>query len=217
MPKTQSYETHVEKYDQWFDDNPDTYQAEINAIQQLLPKGTGLEIGAGSGRFTAPLNIDTGIEPAKAMRKAALMRGIHMIDGVAESLPFDDDSFDYAIFITSTCFLDNPQQAYLEAARVVKENGSILIAFLEKNSELGKVYEAHKQDSPFYCDATFYSYQEITTLLQNAGFTRFSSVQTVLPENPKQNTNDILTGHDQGAFVVIKADKTLNTSKTNTP
>ena len=216
MPKTQSYETHVEKYDQWFDDNPKTYHTEIDAIQRLLPQGKGLEIGAGSGRFTAPLKIDTGIEPAKAMREAALMRGVNMIDGVAESLPFDDNTYDYAIFITSTCFLDNPQQAYQEAARVVKENGSILIAFLEKNSELGKVYEAHKHDSPFYCDATFYSYQEITVLLQNVGFKHFSSVQTVLPENSNQNTNDILTGHDQGAFVVIKADKTINTSKTNT-
>ena len=208
MPKTKGYESHANTYDQWFDENPEIYQAEIKAIQSLLPDGKGIEIGAGSGRFTAPLNIDTGIEPAAAMRAIALKRGLNIITGVAESLPIKDNSYDFAIFITSTCFLDNPVIAYQEAARVIKNNGSILIAFLEKNSELGKVYEERKHENPFYCDATFYSYSEIVNYLKQAGFEQFQSVQTVLPESQaKHKTSDILPGHDLCAFIVLKAKK----------
>ncbi|GAB6070670.1 class I SAM-dependent methyltransferase [Thiomicrorhabdus hydrogeniphila] len=207
MPKTQGYESHATAYDEWFDENPAIYQAEIAAITQLLPEGKGIEIGAGSGRFTAPLNIDTGIEPALAMRDQAKTRGLSLIDGVAEALPIDDQQFDFAIFITSTCFLDNPLKAYQEAARVTKDNGKIVIAFLEKNSPLGKMYEEHKHNSPFYCDATFYTYTDIKGFLHQAGYKNLKSVQTVLPETDNQKTTHILPGHDLGAFVVICAEK----------
>lgn len=207
MTKALGYETHVDQYDEWFDKNPETYQAEIDAIKQLLPAGKGLEIGAGSGRFTGPLKIDTGLEPAKAMRDAALERGIKMVEGVGEALPFEDGSYDFTAFITSTCFLESPLKAYKEAARVTKQNGAIIIAFLEKDSELGKRYEAHKQESPFYCNATFYSYSEITEFLTEAGFSNFNSVQTVLPPSSNKDTNTILPGHDLGTFVVVKAIK----------
>jgi hypothetical protein len=56
-----------------------------------LPKsGTGVEIGVGTGRFAEPLGIRVGVEPSKAMRQVAQKRGIEVIDGVAQVLPFDD-------------------------------------------------------------------------------------------------------------------------------
>lgn len=207
MPNTQGYEKHATEYEQWFEDNPDVYQAEINAIKRLQPKGTGVEIGSGTGRFTAPLKISLGIEPAKAMRKRAEERGVNAVHGVAENLPLEDQSYDYAMFITSTCFLDDPQQAYVEAARILKPKGSIVVAFLEKDSELGKIYEQHKHESPFYKDATFYSYAEVTDFLEKAGFSQFQSVQTVLPESAERRHTDILPGHELGTFVVVRAEK----------
>jgi SAM-dependent methyltransferase len=208
MPKTQGYEAHAAEYDQWFDENPEIYQAEINAIKRLLPQGKGIEVGAGSGRFTAPLAIDTGVEPASAMRaRAKRERNIEMLNGTAEFLPVKDSTFDFAVFITSTCFLDNPLKAYQEAYRVTKHDGNILVAFLERNSELGQKYTKHKHESPFYREATFYSYNEITDFLSQAGFGNFASVQTVLPKTEIQKTTDILQGHDCGTFVVIKANK----------
>ncbi|WP_028486968.1 class I SAM-dependent methyltransferase [Thiomicrorhabdus chilensis] len=207
MPKTKGYEAHAQHYDAWFDKNPDIYQAEIAAIKQLLPSGKGIEIGAGSGRFTQPLEIDTGVEPAEKMREIAQQRGLNVMAGVAEALPVDNDSYDFAIFVTSTCFLDDPQLAYEEAFRVVKKQGAIVIAFLEKNSELGKVYEEHKHNDPLFCDATFYSYAEIESMLKKAGFDHFKSMQTILPESKDHKPTDILVGHDSGAFVVVRADK----------
>ncbi|WP_130537010.1 class I SAM-dependent methyltransferase [Thiomicrorhabdus indica] len=207
MPKTQGYESHADMYDQWFEENAELYAAEIAAIKKLLPAGKGVEIGAGSGRFTKPLNIHTGIEPAKAMREKSLAQGLNIIEGTAENLPLKDDQFDFAIFVTSTCFLDNPVKAYQEAHRVTHATGKILVAYLERESELGQIYQTHKNESPFYCDATFYTYAEITDFLTQAGFGNFKSVQTVLPETHSQQPNNILDGHDQGLFVVIYAEK----------
>jgi len=207
MAKTQGYETHSDLYEQWFNDNQTLYQAEIQAVRALLPQGRGIEIGAGTGRFTQPLNIDTGIEPASAMREKSLAKGLNIIAGVAEALPIADAEYDFALFVTSTCFLDNPVKAYQEAHRVVKEKGQIVVAFLERESELGQMYEQHKAQSPFYCDATFYSYSEITDFLTQAGFGHFQTMQTVLPESEHHHSHDVLAGHDQGLFVVIRAEK----------
>lgn len=207
MPNTKGYEAHAQHYDDWFDKHPDIYQAEIDAITQLLPSGKGIEIGAGSGRFTQPLGIEAGIEPAEKMREIAQQRGLNVMAGVAEALPVENNTYDFAIFVTSTCFLDNPQLAYEEAFRVVKKQGSIVVAFLEKNSELGKSYEEHKHDDPLFCDATFYCYDEIESMLKKAGFGHFKSVQTILPESKDHKVTDILEGHDSGAFVVVRADK----------
>ncbi|WP_321276715.1 class I SAM-dependent methyltransferase [Thiomicrorhabdus indica] len=207
MPKTQGYESHADMYDQWFEENAELYAAEIAAIKKLLPAGKGVEIGAGSGRFTKPLNIHTGIEPAKAMREKSLAQGLNIIEGTAENLPLKDHEFDFAIFVTSTCFLDNPVKAYQEAHRVTHATGKILVAYLERESELGQIYQIHKNESTFYCDATFYTYAEITDFLTQAGFGHFKSVQTVLPETHSQQPNNILDGHDQGLFVVIYAEK----------
>ena len=207
MPNTLGYENHAQDYEQWFEEHPELYQAEIKAIQSLLPEGKGVEIGAGSGRFTLPLAIDTGVEPAKAMREIALAKELNVIDGVAETLPLEDQSFDFAIFVTSTCFLDDPLKAYQEAARVVKNQGQIVIAFLEKSSELGKVYEQHKHENPLFAQQTFYSYEEIISMLEQAGFEQFESMQTVLPESPEHKPNDVLSGHDKGTFVVVSARK----------
>lgn len=210
MPNTQGYEQHAHDYEQWFEENPELYQAEIKAIQQLLPEGKGIEIGAGSGRFTVPLQIDTGVEPADAMRQISLKKGLNVIEGVAENLPIDDDSFDFALFVTSTCFLDSPVKAYQEAYRVTKETGAIVVAFLEKNSELGKLYEKHKHDPPLFAQATFYGFDEICHFLTQADFSGFKTIQTALPESSGHQSSKILPGHDLGTFVVVLAEKNQN-------
>lgn len=205
MAKTQGYDNHSAPYDAWFDGHPAIYQTELNAVQSLLPTGVGIEIGAGTGRFSIPLKIDTGIEPSAAMRDIARARGKTMLDGVAENLPVNNQTFDFALFVTSVCFLDDPLKAFKEVKRVIKPNGHVLIAFIEKNSSLGQTYEQHKQESPYYCDATFYSTQELLDLLKTAGFTTFETCQTLFADLPQDQIQPTKPGHDQGAFVVIKA------------
>ncbi len=52
-------------------------------------------------------------------------------------------------FITSICFIDNPAKALQEAYRIIKQNGDLIIAFIDKESLLGQKLTAEKHDSKF--------------------------------------------------------------------
>jgi len=95
MPKIEPFEKHTIQYEDWFKENKHAYQSEINAIKDILPNfSNGIEIGVGSGKFALPLGIKLGIEPSVEMRKIAESRGIRVVDGVAENLPLENESFD---------------------------------------------------------------------------------------------------------------------------
>ena len=55
----------------------------------------GIEIGAGSGRFAAPLGIEIGVDPSAKMREIAKSHGLEVYGIVAEVLPFSDASLDF--------------------------------------------------------------------------------------------------------------------------
>src|SRR5512138_1468145 len=64
-----SFNNNVERYEAWFTENPFAYVSELHAVRALLPQGSGLEIGVGTGRFAAPLGIRKGIEPSRPAGK----------------------------------------------------------------------------------------------------------------------------------------------------
>jgi hypothetical protein len=52
------FEHYLGKYEDWFERHRFAYEAELHALRLLLPKrGTGLEIGVGTGRFAVPLTL----------------------------------------------------------------------------------------------------------------------------------------------------------------
>jgi SAM-dependent methyltransferase len=207
MTKTAPFDEQVNDYDAWFDKHPDLYLAELDAVRGFIPaSGSGVEIGVGTGRFAAPLGIPIGVEPAPRMAELARQRGIEVLEGVAEVLPFADGSFDFAVMVTVVCFLDDVAQAFREACRVLKPNGILVIGFIDRESELGRYYSQKKEQSRFYRDATFYSVSELVALLTEAGFSNFAYYQTLLPGE----TTDLTAreGHGSGGFVVIRAHKT---------
>jgi len=57
MPKTEPFEKYSDAYDEWFEKNSDLYNAELEAIGQLIPPtgGEGVEVGVGTGKCAAPL------------------------------------------------------------------------------------------------------------------------------------------------------------------
>lgn len=209
MSGIEQFEKHATKYEDWFERNPYAYESELQAIKLQLPeKGEGIEIGVGSGRFAGPLGIKMGIEPSPEMRKIAEKRGVETVDGVAENLPFEDAQFDFALMVTTICFLDNIETALKEAHRILKPGGSLIIGFVDKNSPIGKLYQEHKNESTFYQEAAFYSVDEVISCLQEAGFGNFSMTQTL-----SHNLADIKSveavkeSYGEGSFVVIKAIK----------
>jgi len=196
-----------ERYDRWYDEHKFAYLSELEAIKKVLPeKGKGLEIGVGTGRFAAPLGIQFGIDPSGKMLETAKKRGVNVQQGTGENLPFMDEEFDYVAIIISICFIKNPGKAIKESFRVLKKNGKIVLGIVDKNSFLGKFYQA--KESAFYKQATFFTVEELTGLLVSEGFSDISYWQTMydLPEkiNFIQKTEK---GYGKGGFIVIAAQK----------
>ncbi len=209
MPKTAPFDTYTEKYEEWFSRHSDLYHAELGAVRRRLPSPSvhpALEIGVGSGRFAAPLNIGYGIEPSQPMAVIARRRGIRVIRGVAEALPLKDRFFTTALMVTTICFLDDIDAALAEAFRVLAPGGSLLIGFIAKKSWLGMRYRERKAESPFYHIAQLYTVPEVVDHLCAAGFGELAYTQTLFEGSEAGvESEPIEDGYGDGAFVVVAA------------
>jgi ubiquinone/menaquinone biosynthesis C-methylase UbiE len=209
MPKTTPFETYHRRYDDWFVRHAAAYQSELLAVRALLPwRGLGLAIGVGTGRFAAPLGVQVGIDPARKVLDYAANRGILTVQAIAEALPFSDSSIDYALSVTTICFVDDATAMLTEAHRVLKPGGELVIAFIDRTSDLGQDYLAHQAGNVFYREATFYSADEVEQLLRDTGFTEPAWVQTL--SKTLEETDEIESlraGYGQGAFVAVKANR----------
>ena len=155
MAKTDPFDKHADDYDRWFYEHPLIYEAELKAVDALLPSARdgGLEIGVGSGKFASRLGVPVGVEPSIPMAERAAKLGIAARAGVAEVLPFPDGSFRYVLMVVAICFVDEPLKAFEEACRVIRPGGCIVVGFIDRESEIGRQYESKKQTSVFYRDA----------------------------------------------------------------
>lgn len=209
VPRTAPFETHHRRYDEWFVRHAAAYHSELLAVRALLPwHGWGLSIGVGTGRFAAPLGVRTGIDPAHEVLAYAAQRGISVVQGIAERLPFADHAFDYALSVTTICFVDDASAMLSEARRVLKSGSKLVIGFIDRSSELGQHYLAHQAENIFYREATFYSANEVERLLHETGFTEPVWVQTL--SKTLEETREIeplRAGYGHGAFVVVKANR----------
>ena len=208
--KISPFQKHTEKYDMWFKENHWVYKAELCAVKALLPeKGRGVEIGVGTGRFAQPLGIKWGIEPSSSMRVIAQKRGIQVIHGVTEQLPFKDSVFNFSLMVTTVCFVDNINKAFQEAYRILTDGGCLIIGLVDRESPVGQIYLKHQSESVFYKEATLFSVKEVTEYMDYAGFKDFGYRQTIftgLAETTK--SEPVKPGYGKGSFVAISGMKT---------
>jgi len=209
VPKADSFDENVDRYESWFERNRPAYESELEAIRVLLPKsGKGLEIGVGTGLFAAPLGLRYGLDPSRNMSKAAIKRGPEVILGVGENLPFKGSCFDIVLMVTTICFLENVLGTLKEAYRVLNNGGCIVTGFIDRESSLGKIYETHKTDSIFYKEATFLSTDEVLSFLSQAGFRDFIFRQTIFRNPAEMKESDLVkAGRGEGSFVVVRGKK----------
>ncbi|MFH2068317.1 MAG: class I SAM-dependent methyltransferase [Candidatus Omnitrophota bacterium] len=201
------FDRYYKKYDAWYERNTFAYLSELKAIKKVLPKkGKGLEIGVGTGRFASALGIRYGVDPSENMLGIARKRGIDAHLSYGERLPFEDSVFDYAVIIITICFVRNTLKVLIEARRVLKKEGRIILGIVDRDSFLGRFYQ--KKKSVFYKQAKFFSVGELTDLLKKTGFGRFSYYQTIynLPEKIGSIQNPG-KGFGKGGFVVVSAKK----------
>jgi len=211
MLQTEVFNENVKAYEAWYEKYPEVYQSELAAIKEQflkLPESIkGIEVGLGTGRFAEPLGIKEGIEPSNEMAKKAMKRGIEVMEGVAERIPYADLQFDFVLFVT-ICHLNEIKAALDHAHRVLKHGGAIIIGFIDKDRSIAKQYEEKRESSTFFRHATFYTVNRIEKLLKEAGFKNFDYNQTLFGtleqikkiQSPKQ-------GFGEGSFVVVKAIK----------
>ncbi len=209
MRTIDAFETHTAEYEQWFDENQAAYLSELNAIRGQIPlRGEGVEIGVGTARFAASLGIKFGVEPSAQMAVIAKRRGVQVVQGIGERLPFAQAQFDFALMVTTICFLDNVERAFREVDRVLKNKGAFVIGFIDKNSPIGRSYQRHQRDSTFYSDAKFCSAEEVLHTLKQVGFRDITSVQTIFrPLSETTHTESVEPGFGKGSFVVIRGSK----------
>jgi SAM-dependent methyltransferase len=206
MPKIEPFERYTKRYDEWFEKNRIVFRSELRAVRELLPQaGIGIEIGVGTGRFASPLGIRFGVEPSKSMARAAAKRGVLVTGAQAEALPFRSGSFDFALMVTTICFLDNVAMALEEVNRILRTGGALIIGFIDRQSFLGKQYEKNKAQNPFYREATFYAADGVRVMIEEAGFGDLAFRQTVfsLRDDPS-GEQPVKDGFGQGAFVAVR-------------
>jgi len=208
MAKTGAFDTQVDRYEGWFEKNRFAYESQIEAVRSVLPPGSGVEVGVGTGRFAAPLGIKLGVDPSGSMREVARKKGVDVVTGVAEDLPFPGESLDFVLMVTVICFFDDVPEAFSEAHRVLKPGGSIVVAFIDRCTPTGRVYDANKADSAFYKEATFFSAAEVKEMLEWAGFVSTSFIQTIF-KDPREMTEiePVKEGSGEGVFCIGKAMK----------
>lgn len=207
MPRAAPFEAHFRRYEAWFGRHEAAYISELLALRPFVPlEGQGLEIGVGSGRFAGPLGVSFGIDPAAAMLGYARARGVNAVRAVAEALPFARAAFDYALVVTTLCFVDDPAAMLREAARVLKPGGVLIMGFIDRDSPLGRHYLAHQAESVFYREATFVSASEVEAMLLEAGFRDSVWAQTLSkPLDDIREIEPVSRGCGHGAFLVVSA------------
>jgi SAM-dependent methyltransferase len=203
MPRSEPFETHADRYDEWFEAHEAEYRAELAALEPLVPAASpGLEVGVGTGRFAGPLEIGLGLDPAAAALDRARERGIEPVRGVAEQLPVSNDRLATVLLVTTVCFVDDLARSFREAGRVLQSDGSLVLGYIDRDSPLGERY-ADKQDSnPFYRAATFKTTDEILETLEATGFAVDRIHQTLFEDQPR---DAIKEGYGEGSFVGIAA------------
>ncbi|WP_148705636.1 class I SAM-dependent methyltransferase [Methanosarcina siciliae] len=214
MKPWEAFERYAEEYDSWYEKYKPAYESELLALKTFFPENPGnlrtLEIGAGTGRFSAPFGIVYGLEPARPMAKIAEKRGMRAVLGVAESLPFKRRSFDLILIVAALSLFKDPVHALHEAARVLKPGGQIVIGILDRNSLYGDFYESRKKEGSFSSEAKFLSTAEVSGWLIQLGFEEIKTCQTLFKQPEKIERIELpQKGSGTGSFAVISSRKTF--------
>jgi ubiquinone/menaquinone biosynthesis C-methylase UbiE len=228
------FDEHAAHYDSWFLKNRNVLQSEVELLAGCLDDpGKALSIGCGSGLFEMILrdahgiDIHFGVEPAEGMAEIAKKRGMEVQVSPAESLPFDDDSFDTVVFNGTPSYIGDLEGAFKEAYRVLHPGGHIVVADVPAESSYGLLYRlaahvgtwenaslraiapAEPYPVEFAAAANWRTTQEKLELLEKVGFLGAASTQT-LTAHPKFSNDAVempSPGHDRGDYVAIRAKK----------
>jgi SAM-dependent methyltransferase len=167
------FDEHAGRYDRWFSENPGTYHQQLHALRQAVGfRGRGLEVGVGSGRFAAPLGLQHGIDPSPNMTGMASKRGIEVVLGIGESLPYRPGVFGCVLMMTVICYLKDVLRVFREVNRILEPDGKLVVGFIERGGLIAETYLKEPEKGTFLRYATFRTLEEVTSDLEGTGFSR---------------------------------------------
>jgi len=163
-------------YDSWFDTpvGKKVKALELDLLIKLVNPQKGLkmlEVGIGTGLFAMEFRKFgmevLGIDPSEKMLEIAQSRGIPVKYGVGEDIPFEDDTFDVVLAMTSMEASKEPSRFLSEMKRVAKPSGKVVVAVLN----LFSFYGLSRRIRGFFRKSIFnemhfYNYWEFKKLLQ---------------------------------------------------
>lgn len=203
------FNKNAERYDAWYQRNPLLFECEAKVIRSLNLRGRGLSIGVGTGILDVEAPIEIGVEPALNMLRIASSRGIKPIRAAGEHLPFRDESFEFALMTATICFLDSPEEAIIEAKRVLRLGGKLVVCIVPRDSSWGDEYvKKGEAGHAFYLHAHFYSLSELENMLRRFGF-KVAAIKATLsyPPSEEPRIEEPSENPEGRGFVCIKAVK----------
>ena len=105
---------------------------EIGALQRLLGTGDGrcLDVGCGTGISTAAVSqlgwSAMGVDLSEDMLEVARGRGLEVVQGSADALPFGDETFDAAVSVWTHTDFEDFSSVVGETARVLRPGAPVV-------------------------------------------------------------------------------------------
>ena len=160
-------------YERWIEKHRGRFEGSLENLQVLdmLKPAAGesiLDIGCGNGvslvSFLEAGLRTAGLDASPYMLDLAYDKVGHRADlyrGVAENLPFEDNSFNHACFVTTLEFVEDAEKALAEACRVAKDR--VFIGLLNRQAIRGirLRLEGMSSSASLYRHARFFSIWEL--------------------------------------------------------
>jgi SAM-dependent methyltransferase len=118
---------------EWYREfRPSLTPEELGALERLLGGGDGrcLDVGCGTGVATAAVAelgwSVVGVDLSADMLDVARVRGVEVVQGSADALPFDEGTFDAAVSVWTHIDVDDFAAAIREVARVLRPEAPLV-------------------------------------------------------------------------------------------
>jgi SAM-dependent methyltransferase len=126
----------LSRYDgvaEWYEGfRPALKPDELDALQRLLGAGDGrcLDVGCGTGLAMAAVSelgwSAVGVDLSEDMLEVARGRGLEVVQGSADALPFGDETFDGAVSVWTHTDVEDFSAVTRETARVLRPESPVV-------------------------------------------------------------------------------------------